>query len=203
MDSRRRLSILDPEFFQNNQGNNKQKGESHLQSEHNPNSSDGANYNGEVNEDENSHERENQENEGSSSNDQDSQSPRVRIPHSAGIYKANSLDNSGAIDSQPSENATSPKEDRNGGNAVNWATVPTMIPDCPPGLEYLAQVDQLLVQQHIEILEVLTGYETNNRYSVKNSVGQQIYFATEGKYIVFLVLLNVICYLLRKENKME
>lgn len=50
---------------------------------------------------------------------------------------------------------------------------------CPPGLEYLTQIDQLLVQQQIELLEVLTGFETNNKYLITNSLGQQVYFAAE------------------------
>nr|XP_012419745.1 PREDICTED: phospholipid scramblase 1 isoform X2 [Odobenus rosmarus divergens] len=51
--------------------------------------------------------------------------------------------------------------------------------DCPPGLEYLSQIDQILVHQQIELLEVLTGFESNNRYEIKNSFGQRIYFAAE------------------------
>ncbi|KAH0812654.1 hypothetical protein GEV33_010136 [Tenebrio molitor] len=51
--------------------------------------------------------------------------------------------------------------------------------NCPPGLEYLAQIDQLLVHQKIELLEVVTGFETNNQYNIKNSLGQQVYFAKE------------------------
>ncbi|XP_034852306.1 phospholipid scramblase 1 isoform X2 [Mirounga leonina] len=51
--------------------------------------------------------------------------------------------------------------------------------DCPPGLEYLSQIDQILIHQQIELLEVLTGFETNNRYEIKNSFGQRIYFAAE------------------------
>lgn len=52
-------------------------------------------------------------------------------------------------------------------------------PAGPPGLEYLSQVDQLLIHQQVEILEVLTGWETANKYIVKNSLGQQVYFAGE------------------------
>jgi len=51
--------------------------------------------------------------------------------------------------------------------------------DCPPGLEYLTQVDQLLIKQKVEILEAFTGFETANKYTVKNSLGQKIYFAVE------------------------
>merc|ERR1712059_134065 len=33
-------------------------------------------------------------------------------------------------------------------------------PGCPPGLQYLSMVDQLLVKQKVEILEAFTGFET-------------------------------------------
>ncbi|KAG5286679.1 hypothetical protein AALO_G00017600 [Alosa alosa] len=52
-------------------------------------------------------------------------------------------------------------------------------PDCPPGLEYLIQIDQLLVHQQMELMEVMMGFETNNKYLVKNSLGQQVFFAAE------------------------
>ncbi|XP_077296213.1 phospholipid scramblase 1 isoform X3 [Arctopsyche grandis] len=51
--------------------------------------------------------------------------------------------------------------------------------NCPPGLEYLSLIDQLLVHQKVEILEVLTGFETNNKFTVKNSIGQKVYHAVE------------------------
>ncbi|XP_016139799.1 phospholipid scramblase 1-like, partial [Sinocyclocheilus grahami] len=49
----------------------------------------------------------------------------------------------------------------------------------PPGLEYLAQIDQILVHQKISCIEMLTGFETNNQYEIKNSIGQEIYHAKE------------------------
>ena len=30
-----------------------------------------------------------------------------------------------------------------------------------------------------------TNFETQNRYQIKNSMGQQVYFAGEGKYYLF------------------
>ena len=70
--------------------------------------------------------------------------------------------------------------------------------NCPPGLEYLTMVDQLLVHQKVELLEgwyltkpcwceinkndfitAFTGFETANKYSVKNSMGQKVYAAAE------------------------
>ncbi|XP_065179720.1 phospholipid scramblase 1-like [Sycon ciliatum] len=51
--------------------------------------------------------------------------------------------------------------------------------NCPQGLEYLLLIDQLLVHQKIELLELMTGFETENKYVVKNSLGQQVYYAKE------------------------
>ncbi|XP_017543305.1 phospholipid scramblase 1 [Pygocentrus nattereri] len=52
-------------------------------------------------------------------------------------------------------------------------------PAAPPGLEYLTQIDQILVHQKVELLEAIIGFETNNRYEIKNSLGQKIYSAKE------------------------
>ena len=32
-------------------------------------------------------------------------------------------------------------------------------------------------------LTAFTGFETNNRYEVKNTMGQKVYFAGEGQYL--------------------
>jgi len=37
--------------------------------------------------------------------------------------------------------------------AAQWMQRPQGVPGCPPGLEYLCQVDQLLVKQQVELLE--------------------------------------------------
>ncbi|XP_061862017.1 phospholipid scramblase 1 [Colius striatus] len=60
-----------------------------------------------------------------------------------------------------------------------WMAVPPPLPNCPPGLEYLTQIDQILIHQQIELLEILTGFETNNKYEIKNALGQRVYFAAE------------------------
>ncbi|XP_031567695.1 phospholipid scramblase 1-like [Actinia tenebrosa] len=60
-----------------------------------------------------------------------------------------------------------------------WMPAPQEPQNCPPGLEYLTQIDQILVHQQVELLEAFTGFETNNKYKVKNNMGQQIYFAEE------------------------
>ncbi|XP_071487102.1 LOW QUALITY PROTEIN: phospholipid scramblase 2-like [Diadema antillarum] len=56
---------------------------------------------------------------------------------------------------------------------------PPSIPGCPPGLEYLSQLDQLLIHQQIELAEVLLNVDFANKYLIKNNVGQQVFFATE------------------------
>ncbi|XP_072000230.1 phospholipid scramblase 1-like [Engystomops pustulosus] len=58
-------------------------------------------------------------------------------------------------------------------------SAPPELPNCPPGVEYLSQIDQLIIHQQTELLEVITGYETNNKYEIKNSMGQRVYFAAE------------------------
>lgn len=62
---------------------------------------------------------------------------------------------------------------------LQWMNRPEAILGCPPGLEYLSTLDQILVHQKVELLEVMTGWETKNKYSVKNSMGQQCYYAFE------------------------
>uniref|UniRef100_A0A672FNZ9 Phospholipid scramblase n=1 Tax=Salarias fasciatus TaxID=181472 RepID=A0A672FNZ9_SALFA len=44
---------------------------------------------------------------------------------------------------------------------------------------YLAQIDQILIHQKVELLEAFIGFETNNQYEIKNSLGQKIYKAKE------------------------
>lgn len=58
-------------------------------------------------------------------------------------------------------------------------SVPSSLPNCPPGLEYLSSIDQLLVKQKVELLEAFTGFETNNKYIIKNTLGQNVYWAVE------------------------
>ncbi|XP_076086677.1 phospholipid scramblase 1-like isoform X2 [Mytilus galloprovincialis] len=60
-----------------------------------------------------------------------------------------------------------------------WAPAVQSMPGCPPGLEYLTTLDQVLIKQQIELLEAFTGWEQNNKYKVMNNQGQQVYFAAE------------------------
>lgn len=60
-----------------------------------------------------------------------------------------------------------------------WMAVPQGITGCPPGLEYLMQIDQIIIKQEVHLLEVLTGWEVANKFQILNSMGQQIYYACE------------------------
>ncbi|XP_005401492.1 PREDICTED: phospholipid scramblase 2-like isoform X2 [Chinchilla lanigera] len=62
---------------------------------------------------------------------------------------------------------------------IPWMPAPLSPPNGPPGLEYLSQADLILIHQQIKILEILTGYECNNKYEIKNNLGQRVYFAAE------------------------
>ncbi|XP_034106883.1 phospholipid scramblase 2 isoform X1 [Drosophila albomicans] len=72
-----------------------------------------------------------------------------------------------------------PGQPQQGGPGGDWMSIPTGIPNCPRGLEYLTSIDQLLVKQKVELLEAFTGFETNNKFSIKNALGQKVYFAAE------------------------
>ena len=43
----------------------------------------------------------------------------------------------------------------------------------------MTQLDQIVVKQKKEILEILTDFETANKYKIFNSMGQQIFYAKE------------------------
>ena len=67
-----------------------------------------------------------------------------------------------------------------GNPVVGWMPKPAgQMTNVPIGLEYLAQLDQVLVKQIKEILEIVTGWETKNKYRLMNSMGQQCFFAFE------------------------
>ncbi|GMT27523.1 hypothetical protein PFISCL1PPCAC_18820 [Pristionchus fissidentatus] len=64
-------------------------------------------------------------------------------------------------------------------DGANWMQKPEGNNDIPPGLEYLAIVDNIQIKQKHELLEIALGWETNNKYVIMNGVGQQIYYAFE------------------------
>ncbi|XP_012885331.1 PREDICTED: phospholipid scramblase family member 5 [Dipodomys ordii] len=77
--------------------------------------------------------------------------------------------------------------DPDGGPRVSSASREAPTPDgslpatapLPPGLEYLSQLDLIIIHQQVEILGMILGTETSNKYEIKNSSGQRIYFAVE------------------------
>ncbi|XP_060571306.1 uncharacterized protein LOC132729545 [Ruditapes philippinarum] len=57
-----------------------------------------------------------------------------------------------------------------------WMPKPaTGAPNCPQGLEYLTQIDQILIKQKIELMELFTNWEAKNKYRILNTLGQQVY----------------------------
>ena len=62
-----------------------------------------------------------------------------------------------------------------------WMAAPQQSPpDCPPGLEYLTDLDQLIIHQQVEVVEAITGFETKNRYRIRNTQGKDVYHAVEA-----------------------
>ncbi|KAH9519332.1 Phospholipid scramblase 1, partial [Bulinus truncatus] len=60
-----------------------------------------------------------------------------------------------------------------------WMPTIQSIPNCPKGLEYLTQLDQVLIKQEVHMLEVMLNWECNNKYKIVNNQGQQCYYAFE------------------------
>ena len=68
--------------------------------------------------------------------------------------------------------------------------------NCPPGLEYLTMIDQLIVKQKLEMLEAVAGVmgyglETSNKYKIKNVLGQ---VGDTGKARQRSLLTGVMCF---------
>lgn len=61
----------------------------------------------------------------------------------------------------------------------DWVEAPRGQLRCPPGLEYLSMIDQLIVNQKVELLEAFIGFETQNKYAIRNTLGQKVYYAAE------------------------
>ncbi|CAH8540733.1 unnamed protein product [Dicrocoelium dendriticum] len=59
-----------------------------------------------------------------------------------------------------------------------WMPKPD-VPYCPPGLEYLTQLNQLIIKQKKELLEIVTNIETANKYVCLNTHGQAVYYCEE------------------------
>jgi len=57
-------------------------------------------------------------------------------------------------------------------------------------MDSLTAVDSLIIQQRKEWGEILTGFETKNKYAIFNAAGQQLYYAAEigGNFLVRIFL---------------
>ena len=55
-------------------------------------------------------------------------------------------------------------------------------PGYPPvhsHMQHLVTLDHLFIEQKVELLEAFVGFETNNKYTIKNSSGQKCFYAVE------------------------
>ncbi|KAJ9599499.1 hypothetical protein L9F63_010031 [Diploptera punctata] len=96
--------------------------------------------------------------------------------------------------------AVQPTGGQTPGAPGGWMNMPQGNPNIPQGLEYLTMIDQLCrtsktsimfstssytqmkimeMVLSLRILVTFTGFETQNKYTVKNSVGQKVYYAVE------------------------
>ena len=58
-------------------------------------------------------------------------------------------------------------------------------------MEKLTALDTLIIQQRKEWGEILTGWETKNKYVVLNEAGEEVYFAAEeGGFFLFRIFLK-------------
>lgn len=65
------------------------------------------------------------------------------------------------------------------GQQMGWMQPPAPVPGCPPGMEYLSHLDQIMIKQETSFMEILTGWEVKNKFKLMNSMGQQVYYALE------------------------
>lgn len=67
-----------------------------------------------------------------------------------------------------------------------WMSRPMTILGCPPGLEYLAQIDKIKIEQLVSLVEAFTGFERNNKYVLRNANNEQFFYVFEGKLMDLL-----------------
>ncbi|EYC45419.1 hypothetical protein Y032_0428g1282 [Ancylostoma ceylanicum] len=84
-----------------------------------------------------------------------------------------------AITTQPGAYAGQTQPGAFPGQTAIWMPMPAPIDGVPAGLEYLTMVDKIMVHQMFEVLELVTGFETKNKYALRNANGEQVYYAFE------------------------
>ncbi|XP_060052921.1 phospholipid scramblase 2-like isoform X2 [Erinaceus europaeus] len=62
---------------------------------------------------------------------------------------------------------------------IQWLKTPGSKSTCHPGLEYLTQINQLLVGERFDLLQVNSHFANNKTYDIKNNRGQRLFFAEE------------------------
>uniref|UniRef100_A0A665UD81 Phospholipid scramblase n=1 Tax=Echeneis naucrates TaxID=173247 RepID=A0A665UD81_ECHNA len=61
-----------------------------------------------------------------------------------------------------------------------YAVPSPAVAGCPPGLEYLTQVSiQIISVCTVYLQTALVGFESNNKYEVRNVMGQNVFYAVE------------------------
>ncbi|RWS07393.1 Phospholipid scramblase 2-like protein [Dinothrombium tinctorium] len=81
-----------------------------------------------------------------------------------------------SITQQP-QATSSNSDDQN--KSPSWMDTPSINFACQPNLEYLNQVDRLLIYQSSDLLESVLDFRTSNKYSIKNGQNQLMYYAVE------------------------
>lgn len=61
-------------------------------------------------------------------------------------------------------------------NSEMISSVPS---NAPPSVKYLADLDTVYIKQKMEAIEIITGFETKNKYMIMNKDFQQIFYARE------------------------
>lgn len=56
---------------------------------------------------------------------------------------------------------------------------PPCPPGCPPGIEYFTMLDHIWVMEKLQLIEVVTNWEANQRWQCLNNAGLQVYWAQE------------------------
>nr|XP_044992940.1 phospholipid scramblase family member 5 isoform X2 [Jaculus jaculus] len=59
---------------------------------------------------------------------------------------------------------------------------PVQQPGVPKSSSFLPTLDLIIIHQQVELLGMILGTQTSNKYEIKNRLGQRIYFAVEENH---------------------